>query len=120
MSDNEKPGLTIPTEFSDETTKTDKRLKVLGILVLVGVIGCLSYVAYDAQARVDEYSSKVQSLEETIQSITAKQLADQESNLKDVEENKIVEDKVRALEAQVQNQQVTIDELVAKLSRKKK
>jgi hypothetical protein len=70
--------------------------------------------------RVDEYNSKVNSLTETIQAITAKQSADQESNLKDLEENKLVDDRVKALEATVQGQQAAIDELTAKLSRKKK
>jgi uncharacterized coiled-coil protein SlyX len=83
-------------------------------------VGCLAYWAYDAQVRVDEYNVKVKSLTDTIQAITAKQLADQESNLKDVEENKLVDDRVKVLEATVQSQQVAIDEITAKLSRKKK
>ena len=86
----------------------------------IAAIGCLAYWAYDAQVRVDEYNVKVKSLTDTIQAITAKQLADQESNLKDVEENKLVDDRVKALEATVQSQQAAIDELTAKLIKKKK
>ena len=98
----------------------DQQVKNLLASLAVAAIGCLAYWAYDAQVRVDEYNTKVKSLTDTIQAITAKQLADQESNLKDVEENKIVEDKVKALEATVQSQQVAIDELTAKLTKKKK
>ena len=98
----------------------DNQVKNLLVSLLVAAVGCLAYWAYDAQVRVDEYNDKVNSLTETIQSITAKQSADQESNLKDLEENKLVDDRVKALEATVQNQQIAIDELTAKLSRKKK
>ena len=98
----------------------DNQVKNLLASLLIAAVGCLAYWAYDAQVRVDEYNIKVVSLTDTIQAITAKQLADQESNLKDVEENKIVEDKVKALEATVQSQQVAIDELTAKLTKKKK
>ena len=98
----------------------DQQVKNLLASLLIAAVGCLAYWAYDAQVRVDEYNVKVVSLTETIQAITAKQLADQESNLKDVEENKLVDDRVKVLEATVQSQQVTIDELTAKLSRKKK
>ena len=98
----------------------DQQVKNLLASLAVAAIGCLAYWAYDAQVRVDEYNTKVKSLTDTIQAITAKQLADQESNLKDVEENKIVEDKVKALEATVQSQQVAIDELTDKLTKKKK
>jgi uncharacterized coiled-coil protein SlyX len=98
----------------------DNQVKNLLASLLIAAVGCLAYWAYDAQVRVDEYNVKVVSLTETIQAITAKQLADQESNLKDVEENKLVDDRVKVLEATVQSQQVAIDELTAKLSRKKK
>jgi hypothetical protein len=98
---------------------SDKEKTLLASL-LVAAVGCLAYWAYDAQVRVDEYNTKVNSLTETINAVTAKQLADQESNLKDVEENKLVDDRVKVLEATVQSQQVAIDELTAKLSRKKK
>ena len=98
----------------------DQQVKNLLASLAIAAVGCLAYWAYDAQVRVDEYSVKVKSLTDTIQAITAKQLADQESNLKDVEENKLVDDRVKVLEATVQSQQVAIDELTAKLSRKKK
>ena len=98
----------------------DNQVKNLLASLLVATVGCLAYWAYDAQVRVDEYNDKVNSLTETIQAITAKQSADQESNLKDLEENKITENKVGALELQLQNQQIAIDELTAKLSKKKK
>jgi uncharacterized coiled-coil protein SlyX len=98
----------------------DHQVKNLLASLAVAAIGCLAYWAYDAQVRVDEYNAKVKSLEETIQAITAKQSADQESNLKDLEENKLVDDRVKVLEATVQGQQAAIDELTAKLSRKKK
>ncbi len=98
----------------------DNQVKNLLTSLLVAAVGCLAFWAYDAQVRVDEYNAKVKSLEETIQAISAKQSADQESNLKDLEENKLVDDRVKVLEATVQNQQVAIDELIAKLSRKKK
>ena len=98
----------------------DNQVKNLLASLAIAAVGCLAYWAYDAQMRVDEYNVKVVSLTETIQAITAKQLADQESNLKDVEENKLVDDRVKVLEATVQSQQVAIDELTAKLSRKKK
>ncbi len=98
----------------------DNQVKNLLASLLIAAVGCLAFWAYDAQVRVDEYNAKVKSLEETIQSISAKQLADQESNLKDLEENKLVDDRVKVLEATVQSQQIAIDELTAKLSRKKK
>ena len=98
----------------------DNQVKNLLASLLIAAVGCLAYWAYDAQVRVDEYNIKVVSLTDTIQAITAKQLADQESNLKDVEENKLVDDRVKVLEATVQSQQVAIDELTAKLLRKKK
>jgi uncharacterized coiled-coil protein SlyX len=98
----------------------DQQVKNLLASLVIAAVGCLAYWAYDAQVRVDEYNTKVKSLTETIQAITAKQLADQESNLKDVEENKIVDDRVKVLEATVQSQQVAIDDLTAKLTRKKK
>ena len=98
----------------------DNQVKNLLASLLIAAVGCLAYWAYDAQVRVDEYNIKVVSLTDTIQAITAKQLADQESNLKDVEENKLVDDRVKVLEATVQSQQVAIDELTTKLSRKKK
>ena len=98
----------------------DQQVKNLLASLAIAAVGCLAYWAYDAQMRVDEYSVKVKSLTDTIQAITAKQLADQESNLKDVEENKLVDDRVKALEAIVQSQQVAINELNSKLSRKKK
>jgi uncharacterized coiled-coil protein SlyX len=98
----------------------DQQVKNLLASLLVAVVGCLAYWAYDAQVRVDEYNTKVNSLTETIQAVTAKQSADQESNLKDLEENKLVDDRVKVLEATVQSQQIAIDELTAKLSRKKK
>jgi hypothetical protein len=98
----------------------DNQVKNLLASLAIAAVGCLAYWAYDAQVRVDEYNVKVVSLIETIQAITAKQLADQESNLKDVEENKLVDDRVKVLEAAVQSQQVAIDELTTKLSRKKK
>jgi len=116
MSDIEKAELTNP----EETSKTDKILKALGTLLLVVAIGGMSYVAYDAQVRVDEYDVKITNLSDSIAGLSAKQLADQESNLKDLEENKLVDDRVKVLEATVQNQQIAIDELTSKLSRKKK
>jgi uncharacterized coiled-coil protein SlyX len=94
--------------------------KTLFASLAVAAIGCLAYWAYDAQVRVDEYNTKVNSLSESVQAITAKQLADQESNLKDLEENKLVDDRVKVLEVQIQSQQIAIDELTSKLSRKKK
>jgi len=98
----------------------DQQVKNLLASLLIAAVGCLAYWAYDAQVRVDEYNTKVKSLEDTIQAITAKQLADQESNLKDVEENKLVDDRVKALEALVTAQETKIVELETKLSRKKK
>jgi uncharacterized coiled-coil protein SlyX len=98
----------------------DQQVKNLLASLLIAAVGCLAYWAYDAQVRVDEYNTKVNSLTETIQAITAKQLADQESNLKDVEENKLVDDRVKVLEATVQSQQVAIDEITAKLTKKKR
>jgi uncharacterized coiled-coil protein SlyX len=98
----------------------DQQVKNLLASLLIAAVGCLAYWAYDAQVRVDEYNTKVNSLTETIQAMSAKQLADQESNLKDLEENKLVDDRVKVLEATVQSQQVAIDELTAKLTKKKR
>jgi len=98
----------------------DNQVKNLLASLLIAAVGCLAYWAYDAQVRVDEYNTKVNSLTESVQAMSAKQLADQESNLKDLEENKLVDDRVKVLEAQVQSQQIAIDELNSKLSRKKK
>ena len=99
---------------------SDDQVKNLLASLAIAAVGCLAYWAYDAQVRVDEYNVKVVSLTETIQAITAKQLADQESNLKDVEENKLVEDRVKVLEITVSEQQAKIVDLESKLSRKKK
>ena len=98
----------------------DQQVKNLLVSLLIAAVGCLAFWAYDAQVRVDEYNAKVNSLTETILGLSAKQSADQESNLKDLEENKLVDDRVKVLEATVQNQQIAIDELTAKLSGKKK
>ena len=98
----------------------DNQVKNLLASLLIAAVGCLAFWAYDAQVRVDEYNAKVNSLTETILGLSAKQSADQESNLKDLEENKLVDDRVKVLEAAVQSQQVAIDELTVKLSRKKK
>ena len=98
----------------------DNQVKNLLASLLVAAVGCLAFWAYDAQVRVDEYNAKVNSLTETIQAMSAKQSADQESNLKDLEENKLVDDRVKALEALVIEQETKIVELQTKLSRKKK
>ena len=98
----------------------DNQVKNLLASLAIAAVGCLAFWAYDAQVRVDEYNDKVNSLTETIQSITTKQSADQESNLKDLEENKLVDDRVKALEALVIEQETKIVELQTKLSRKKK
>ena len=98
----------------------DQQVKNLLISLAIAAVGCLAYWAYDAQVRVDEYNVKVKSLTDTIQAISAKQSADQESNLKDLEENKLVDDRVKVLEATVQSQQVAIDELITKLTKKKR
>jgi uncharacterized coiled-coil protein SlyX len=98
----------------------DNQVKNLLASLAIAAVGCLAFWAYDAQVRVDEYNTKVKSLEETIQAMSAKQLADQESNLKDLEENKLVDDRVKVLEATVAEQQTKISELESKLSRKKK
>ena len=98
----------------------DNQVKNLLASLLIAAVGCLAYWAYDAQVRVDEYNDKVNSLTETILGLSAKQSADQESNLKDLEENKLVDDRVKALEALVTEQETKIVELQTKLSRKKK
>ena len=98
----------------------DNQVKNLLASLLIAAVGCLAFWAYDAQVRVDEYNTKVNSLTETIQAITAKQSADQESNLKDLEENKLVDDRVKVLEVVVAEQQTKIAELESKLTRKKK
>ena len=94
--------------------------KTLFASLAVAAIGCLAYWAYDAQVRVDEYNTKVNSLTESVQSMSAKQLADQESNLKDLEDNKVIEAKVIELESKLVAQQAAIDELTNKLLKKKK
>ena len=98
---------------------SDREKTVLASLAIVA-IGFLAYWAYDAQVRVDEYNGKVKSLTDTVLSLSAKQSADQESNLKDLEENKLVEDRVKALEAIVTEQETKIVELQTKLKGKKK
>jgi len=98
----------------------DNQVKNLLASLAIAAVGCLAFWAYDAQVRVDEYNAKVKSLEETIQAISAKQSADQESNLKDLEENKLVDDRVKVLEVTVAEQQTKIFELESKLTRKKK
>lgn len=94
--------------------------KTLFASLAIAAVGCLAYWAYDAQVRVDEYNTKVNSLTESVEAISAKQSADQESNLKDLEENRLVDDRVKVLEAISAAQQAKIAELEAKLSRKKK
>ena len=98
----------------------DDKIKTLVFSLAVAAIGCLAYWAYDAQVRVDEYNTKVNSLTDSVEALSAKLVADQESNLKDLEENKLVDDRVKVLEVTVSEQQSKITELEAKLSRKKK
>jgi hypothetical protein len=98
---------------------SEREKTIFGSLAIVAV-GFLAYWAYDAQVRVDEYNGKVKSLTDTVLSLSAKQSADQESNLKDLEENKLVEDRVKALEAIVTEQETKIVELQTKLKGKKK
>ena len=98
----------------------DNQVKNLLASLLIAAVGCLAFWAYDAQVRDDEYNAKVNSLTETIQAITAKQSADQESNLKDLEENKLVDDRVKVLEALVIEQETKIVELQTKLLKGKK
>jgi hypothetical protein len=98
---------------------SDREKTVFASLAIIA-IGFLAYWAYDAQVRVDEYNSKVKSLTETVISLSAKQSADQESNLKDLEDNKVLESKVQTLEVTVAEQQTKISELESKLSKKKK
>ena len=98
----------------------DNQVKNLLASLAVAAVGCLAYWAYDAQVRVDEYNTKVNSLTDSVEAMSAKQLADQESNLKDLEENKLVDDRVKVLEITVSEQQAKIAELESKLSRKKK
>jgi hypothetical protein len=98
----------------------DNQVKNLLASLLIATVGCLAFWAYDAQVRVDEYNTKVKSLTESVEAMSAKQLADQESNLKDLEENKLVDDRVKILEATVAEQQSKIADLEAKLLRKKK
>jgi hypothetical protein len=98
---------------------SEREKTIFGSLAIVAV-GFLAYWAYDAQVRVDEYNGKVKNLTDTVLSLSAKQSADQESNLKDLEENKLVEDRVKALEAIVTEQETKIVELQTKLKGKKK
>ena len=97
-----------------------EREKTVFASLAIIAIGFLAYWAYDAQVRVDEYNSKVKSLTDTVLSLSAKQSADQESNLKDLEDNKALEAKVQTLEVTVAEQQTKISELESKLSKKKK
>ena len=96
------------------------REKTLFASLAVAAIACLAYWAYDAQVRVDEYNTKVNSLTDSVEALSAKLVADQESNLKDLEENKLVDDRVKVLEVTVSEHQAKITELESKLSRKKK
>lgn len=98
----------------------DNQVKNLLASLAVAAVGCLAYWAYDAQVRVDEYNTKVNSLTESVEAMSAKQSADQESNLKDLEENKLVDDRVKVLEALVIEQETKIVELQTKLSKGKK
>ena len=98
----------------------DDKIKTLVFSLAVASIGCLAYWAYDAQVRVDEYNTKVNSLTDSVEALSAKLVADQESNLKDLEENKLVDDRVKVLEVTVSEHQAKITELESKLSRKKK
>jgi len=98
----------------------DNQVKNLLASLLIAAVGCLAFWAYDAQVRVDEYNAKVNSLTETILGLSAKQSADQESNLKDLEENKLVDDRVKVLEVVVAEQQTKIAELESKLTKKRK
>ena len=45
--------------------------KTLFASLAVAAIGCLAYWAYDAQVRVDEYNTKVNSLTESVQAMSA-------------------------------------------------
>lgn len=100
--------------------KKDYTVKNLLASLLVAAVGCLAYWAYDAQMRVDEYNDRVNNLITTMEAIQIKQLTDQESNLKDLEENRIVESKVKTLEILVTEQESKIVQIQEKMAKGKK
>lgn len=100
--------------------KKDYTVKNLLASLLVAAVGCLAYWAYDAQMRVDEYNDRVNNLITTMEAIQIKQSTDQESNLKDLEENRIVESKVKTLEILVTEQESKIVQIQEKMAKGKK
>jgi len=48
----------------------DNQIKNLLASLAVAAIACLAYWAYDAQVRVDEYNTKVNSLTESVQALS--------------------------------------------------
>ena len=98
---------------------SDRVQALIGSLFVAG-IACASYVAYDAYHLVEQQQYEIQQLSDHVHSLTEKLLADQESNLKDLEANRLLEKKVEELEIVVNAQRGALEEINNKLSRKKK
>jgi uncharacterized coiled-coil protein SlyX len=88
--------------------------------ILVGGIMCVGTIAYTANETAEAQKSEIVNLSGQVHAFSEKLLADQESNLKDLEDNKALEAKVQTLEVTVAEQQTKIAELESKLSKGKK
>ena len=93
----------------------------LGVIVFltVAVLIACSF-AYTAVNTSEQQKSEIANLTGQVHALSEKMLADQESNLIDLEENKKVEKRVTDVEIELQNQSRDIDEIMLKLSKGKK
>ena len=94
------------------------QLGVIVFLTICILIACS--FAYTAVDTAERQKDEIANLTNQVHALTEKMLADQESNLLDLEENKKVEKRVTDAEIELQNQSRDIDEIMLKLSKGKK
>jgi uncharacterized coiled-coil protein SlyX len=88
---------------------------VIGIILITLAL----YFTTDSNDKIDQQRHEIENINGQIHALSEKSLADQESNLKDLEENKKVEKRVTDLEIELQNQRNDIDNILNKLLKPK-
>ena len=98
---------------------TNKSLVSVLSLMTVGILLALNF-AFSANETAERQKDEIANLQGQIHALSEKQLADQESNLKDLEDNKSVEKRVSDLEVKSQNHDMDINTINLKLLKGKK